>query len=101
MKIYDVVKDILENDIEARSSDKRLLWLFWKRAGIIKGLYLGYEEFKGGIPAETITRARRMVQNDHPRLQATEVVKRGRHQKASKAPKLIFDEVRQVYVQNK
>jgi hypothetical protein len=35
MKLYDVVKQILEDFLQARSSDKFLIWEVWRRQGFI------------------------------------------------------------------
>lgn len=78
--IYDNVKKLLEKYPECRNSDKKLLWEYWNT-------YDGYGEMTYSrwlkcTSAESITRARRSVQEHHPELQATKEVKEAREQKA-------------------
>ena len=75
MKIYDLVKNILENSEQTRNSDKLLIWEVYKKIGIVKDVeWFGDREaiirdnfLSARIPAtETITRARRKIQELHP-----------------------------------
>lgn len=70
MKIYDLVKQILEASELARNNDKFLMWMIWDKEGVLLGNTLTAEGFKRGTSPESITRARRKVQELHPELQA-------------------------------
>lgn len=102
MKIYDLVKNILENSEQTRNSDKLLIWEVYKKIGIVKDVeWFGDREaiirdnfLSARIPAtETITRARRKIQELHPELQATNsTVKSRRGQKQLSKGTFIFRE---------
>lgn len=86
MKIYDkVLKSLKENPI-TRSSDKELIWYL---CGGHNGI-MTKEMFMKAIPFETITRARRKVQEHHPELCATDRVNKLRKQKQQEFPKFLF-----------
>lgn len=82
MTVKERIKIVLEQKPELRDSDKKLLLYYWKR----QGLELTEEQEQIFIDkctsAESITRARRIVQEENPDLQATEEVQEARHQKA-------------------
>jgi hypothetical protein len=80
MKIYDLVKKILEDNEQARNSDKLLIWEVYKSIGIVKEVeWFGNREaiikenfLSGKLPSfETIRRSRQKIQELHPELQAT------------------------------
>lgn len=98
MKIYDLVKKLLTEDPQTRNSDRLLLWKFWECEGYVRGGAITYASFVDTTAAESITRARREVQEHHAELQATLEVQKARHEKMTKSPLFIFDEVRQVYI---
>lgn len=98
MKIYDLVKKLLTEDPHTRNSDRLLLWKFWEYEGYVDGGAITYASFVNTTAAESITRARREVQEHHPELQASQEVQKARNEKQTKSPLFIFDEVRQVYV---
>lgn len=78
MKIYDLVKELLYRHRELRSSDKSLLWAVWYEKGLIYQGTLSREGFLSAPSSESITRARRKVQENHPELQAVKSVKQER-----------------------
>lgn len=77
MKLYDKVKQLLTDNPELRDSDKKLLTKVWKEQGIITNGYFNEALFlRSGISAESVTRARRKVQEHHSDLKGhSEVVK--------------------------
>lgn len=103
MKIYDLVKELLEKHPQTRNSDKFLMWTVWTYQ-IEKEQ--GKTPLKEGIPQflafhlfinvcttpESITRARRKVQEQHPELQAVPEVQALRAEKESKKGSFIFTE---------
>lgn len=79
MNIYDKVLRLLTQRPETRSSDKKLLLAVWAEQGILVGERLDIEAFlRSAISAETITRARRKVQEIHKNLRAEQIVIEGR-----------------------
>lgn len=80
MKIYDLVYKILDQMPQTRNSDKLLIWEYYKRKGFVKTVHFFGEteailqkNFLSGtpVPFESITRARRKVQENFPKLGAT------------------------------
>lgn len=102
VKIYDIVKKILENIPEARNSDKLLVTEVLRYGGYIKNVeYFGDKEavllsdiIRGSIPSfETITRGRRKVQELYPALQSTSpTVRLRRQQKRETKGTFVFRE---------
>jgi len=84
MNTYNLVKQILEEKVACRNSDKHLIWTFMTyKSGKSGSPVISLVDFLNCIPFESITRARRAVQQHHPELQATEPVRKGRAKKAS------------------
>lgn len=90
MKLYDTVKHILEKYPQTRDSDKKLIWavlirkqLVQVNSGDVFALSrVMYMDFIHAPSFESITRARRKVQELHPELQATNsIVRSKRRQK--------------------
>lgn len=90
MKLYDLVKDILERYPISRDSDKRLIWEVLGRRGFLDNGVLTWEKFRDAPTFESITRARRKVQEIHPSLQASEKVREVRKQMSEGNPIDIF-----------
>lgn len=89
-KLYDVVFDLLTTYPDMRNSDKKLIWaVYWKKQLVqipegetLRGMSrMLYMNFLQGPAFESITRARRKVQELHPQLASTGIVKEKRHQK--------------------
>lgn len=86
MKLYDLVLDVLQNQPKTRSSDKALIWEVLRRQGCLitigssygETTVLNYDGFLDAPTFESITRARRKVQEIHPELQAVEQVRQVR-----------------------
>lgn len=68
MKVYDLIKKLLTEYPELRSSDKRLIWKVWETQGL-STTYITKQDFldKAELP-ESIRRARQAVQEAHPDL---------------------------------
>jgi len=76
VKTYDLIKELLEDHPETRSSDKKLQWKVWTELGYIEdGYALQYEDFLRATSPETIRRCRQKIQELHPELQATRRVR--------------------------
>lgn len=79
MKLYDKVKNLLQEHPELRDSDKKLLIEVWKGQGIINNGYMNEALFlRSAISAESITRARRKIQEGHMHLRSCEEVEQER-----------------------
>tara|TARA_R110002167_G_scaffold48013_2_gene141912 strand:- start:1140 stop:1448 length:309 start_codon:yes stop_codon:yes gene_type:complete len=87
-KQLDLVKFILERSPEARDNDNILLWIVWKKEYPI--IDNDIEEFKKlfiskQLPSmESITRARRKLQEVYPELRGLKYDKRQNNQKLYK-----------------
>lgn len=99
MKLYDKVKQILEDKPQARNSDHALIWLVWRDQGIIENPgsaafrdILTLDSFMKATSPESITRARRKVQELHPHLQAVKPIADYRAKKAASKGTFVFRE---------
>lgn len=88
MKLYDLVKELLEKHPQLRSSDKRLIWAVWHRKSLVVGnteepriSKIMFMDYMNAPQSESITRARRKVQENHPELAATAEVQHERDKK--------------------
>lgn len=82
MTIKDKVKAILTQLPEMRSSDKKLLLYIWGRQGLVLTPEQQQIFMEKCLPAESITRARRIVREENPELRGSEEVEQQRHNKA-------------------
>lgn len=98
MTIYERVLDLLTNEKGLRSDDRALIWKMWIQDGCVKGGVLTKADFRACTMPESITRARREVQEKYPELHATQRVEEARREKEQTKGKFIFDEERQVYI---
>ena len=71
-----VVKEILEEDKKARNDDKYLICRYLDK----KGLPTDLKELNSPVSFETITRARRKLQESCPHLRATKKARRNRQE---------------------
>jgi hypothetical protein len=96
--VYDVVKRILENNPTARDSDKLLCWLVWKEKGLLNVGLFGGETINDdrflryATSPESITRARRKVQELHRSLRPSEKASPWRKRKQDSKGTFIFRE---------
>lgn len=95
-KLYDTVKRIMEQHPVARNSDKALMWFVWQLKGHVilseqKGQsYISWINFANCESPESITRARRKVQELHPELGATKPIAQARRKKAETGGNFVF-----------
>jgi len=83
MNTYDTVKKILEEKVACRNSDKHLIWTYMTyKANKVGSPIIDLRDFLNCTPFESITRARRKVQEIHPELRANDIVKEARAEKA-------------------
>lgn len=94
MKIYDLVKKLLEEDIDNRNSDKKLIWCVWESTGYVSNGYITFNSFiNSRCPnPESIRRCRQKIQETHPELQATLDVRRKRQKKEADKGTFVFRE---------
>lgn len=93
MKVYDRVKLILEEHPESRNSDNVCEWIYLEQIGIVENGIITKSSFLEAPPLESIRRARQLVQEKHPELQANKTVQSFRKQKEEKFPRWVFDDV--------
>ena len=92
MTAYDRVLKILKENKESRSNDNLLEWIYYSQLGFTENGSFPRSSYLTKPPSETITRARREVQEHHPELQASEEVKAYREEKRQDFPRWLFDE---------
>ena len=63
-KCIEIVQKILKDNETARNDDKFLVWKFWSDYDKVK-IYIPLDDFYKLTPIESITRARRFVQNEN------------------------------------
>ena len=108
VKTYNIVKKLLEKHPELRDSDKELIWTLLELQGKVYEGRVSKKGFLSAVSAESVTRARRKVQEKYPELQSSEWIQRRREEKEKEKGNfvyreevLIFDEnentVRKVY----
>jgi Protein of unknown function (DUF3800) len=71
---------LLNNSIEARNSDKELVWLYWKTFDkeVFNGVSITEEVFKSLTPPASIIRQRAKIQNEYKLFEPNDKVKRQR-----------------------
>lgn len=93
MKLYDKVKQLLESEPYLRNSDKELAWAIWTWEGLTNESSIHKHSFLIATPMESITRARRKVQENHPALAPTnQVVKNQRKTREAKKGNFVYQE---------
>lgn len=70
-KVYDIVKQALEDFEDCRNSDKALHFTVWNRLGYIKNRSISYLDYRKAPSTETIRRSRQKIQELHPELGPT------------------------------
>lgn len=92
-KLFLLVRRLMTENEAYRNSDKRLMWRVWQEEGmIIDKLSLGNFLSSQTTTPESVTRARRKIQELHPELRATDRVYRARHKKQMEKGTHIFRE---------
>lgn len=90
--IYDLVYELLRDYPALRDSDKKLIWSVWIREGKVVGGKISMEDFLKASVEESITRARRKVQEEHPELAASPIVEAMRKEKEEEKGTHIYRE---------
>jgi len=88
--IYDIVLRILQESTSCRDSDKKLIWNVLHIMGYVGEGGLDLAEFMRSPSFESITRARRKVQELHPELRSSKEVQKAKDLKQSEAGNFIF-----------
>src|ERR1700689_4937868 len=93
-KMYDLVRELLEEKPIRRDNDKLLIWSVLYKLGFANTHNITFQDFLNrDFPAfESITRARRKVQQNHPELRASEYVQKLRKIKESKKGFYVYHE---------
>ena len=79
MKLYDLVKILLEKYPECRNSDRYLMWKIWDMQGIVRDNRLSKFEFiYTAIHPESIRRTRQKIQEKYSELKADEKIQEER-----------------------
>lgn len=98
-RLYTLVQTILKDDAQARSNDKYLIWRVYQELGLVETSIIGmaYEKigfgkFLKGPSFESITRARRKIQELDPTLAATLDVQEKRAERQASKGTFIFRE---------
>ncbi len=92
IKLYDHVKRLLEKYPELRSSDKKLLWATWYSMKLVFEGVITKDDFYRAPSSESVTRARRKVQEDHPELASTPQVQARKDEKEATKGKFVYRE---------
>lgn len=78
MKIYDLVKMLLERYPELRGNDKLLIWNVWGHKGYLintdTGTGINKDFFMIATSTESIRRCRQKIQEKHPELRADKFI---------------------------
>lgn len=92
MKLYDKVRQLLVEEPELRSSDKKLIWRMWESRGLVFQGKIDKESFMKAPSSGSITRARRKIQENDPHLRADKNVERERRLKQAKKGMFVYHE---------
>ena len=92
--LYTKVKHLLMEFPELRDSDRKLVWKIWGDEGSFDGYYrtVNFRGFMKATGYDTISRARRMVQNKCPELRGTLKVRIAKRIKQDSKGTFIFRE---------
>ena len=99
VRIYDLVKSLLEEYPALRDSDKKLIWSVWIKTGFIKYDqsrhldYISLRDFMDAPSTESIRRARQLIQARHPELRGSESVTAKRKEKEVTKSTWVYREV--------
>jgi hypothetical protein len=89
--MYEIVKKVLTEDETTRLDDKKLIWRVYGSMGFVVNGVLDYGSFKNCPTPETVTRARRKVQELHPEL-TDKYTKRNRAKREMKKGFFVYNE---------
>lgn len=95
-KLYDVVKNLLEQFPDLRNSDRLLIWQVWRKEGHFYDQYgqprINFDDFMKATSSESVTRCRRKIQENIPELRGTEWVQKARQDIADQKGTHIYRE---------
>lgn len=94
MKLYDLVKELLEESVIYRNSDKKLIWKVWRINGAVNegSDILTFDKFMSATSPESIRRCRQKIQETFPELRASTEVDDERQLKAEEKGTFIYRE---------
>lgn len=92
MTLFDLVKELLTIKPVLRDSDKKLIWSVWIKEGKVKNGKIDVNDYLSASPEESITRARRKVQEMYPELQASPIIQEARKEKEEDRGTFIYRE---------
>jgi hypothetical protein len=92
MTVYEIVKYLLTTFPETRDSDKKLLLHYYKGKKVIVDGVFNEALFMTAVPEESITRARRKIQEKYPYLSASPEIEQQRMFKAEQRGTFIYRE---------
>ena len=92
MKLYTVVKKILEDLPQARNSDRVLSWIIWEQSGLIFEEHITKSDFLHASSSESIGRVRRKIQEYYPHLRSIREVQVGKDKKEQTKGNFVYQE---------
>lgn len=94
MKLYDLVKQLLEGNVIYRNSDKKLIWKVWMIKGFVNegSDLLAFEDFMDATSPESIRRCRQKIQEKFPELKGSPEIVEAREEKAQEKGTFIYRE---------
>lgn len=96
MKLYDLVRELLTGYPALRDSDKKLMWALWWKLGLLEiqngESVIKRESFYKAPASESVTRARRKIQEDHPDLGSSGPVAKARKEKEEMGGMFVYHE---------
>lgn len=93
MKLYDLVKKILQECPETRDSDNALEWEYMVRQGLVVNGSITKDMFLMTKPLETARRSKQDIQNSRHLFDKSPQVKKWTQEKAKQKGTHIFREV--------
>lgn len=90
MKTYDLIKKLLQENIELRNDDQLLQWKIWEIEGSVKNECMYYSDFKNATSSETLRRTRQKIQQNFPKLGPNEIVKNLRSKKQQEKGMFVY-----------
>lgn len=92
MKIYDLVKMLLEKYPKLRGNDRLLIWNVWGYKGYLTGTSINKESFMKATSPESIRRCRQKIQERYPELRADKFIQEKRKEIESQKGTHIYRE---------
>jgi hypothetical protein len=96
LKLYDVIKGLLEKYPALRDSDRKLIWNVWGHMGFLSGIspnqYVNRGAFMLAPHFESIRRCRQKIQEKHPELRSSQTVMEAKIDKQHERGTFIYRE---------